>query len=116
MLTIMVNPCGRMPAVLYAVGHTYYGLRLTSPQRPMNSLRSLWAGCASTRLRSNVSAPKGKKEDSAVDVSALTGTLTVALAATTLVLLGLLVVFAWRARRLATIARAAEQLDSIIRT
>src|SRR5690606_41559558 len=65
-------------------------------------------------LRSNVSAPKGKKEDSAVDVSALTGTLTVALAATTLVLLGLLVVFAWRARRLATIVRAAEQLDSII--
>lgn len=49
-------------------------------------------------------------------MSALTGTLTVALAATTLVLLGLLVVFAWRARRLATIARAAEQLDSIIRT
>ena len=48
-------------------------------------------------------------------MSALAGTLTVVLAATTLVLLGMLVMFAWRARRSAAIARAAEQLDGIIR-
>ena len=48
-------------------------------------------------------------------MSALTGTLTIALAVTNLVLLGLLIVFALRARRVSAIARAAEQFDRVVR-
>ncbi len=60
-------------------------------------------------------ALKGVKEIAAVDVSALEGSLTIASVITILVLLGVLVVFALRNRRLGALARAAEHFEHIVR-
>ena len=49
-------------------------------------------------------------------MSAPIGTLTIALAITIFVLLGLLVVFAWRMRRANALVRAANQLEGIVRS
>jgi diguanylate cyclase (GGDEF)-like protein/PAS domain S-box-containing protein len=48
-------------------------------------------------------------------VSALTGTLSIALAVTVFVLLGVLAIVAWRAWRARAVVRATKQFDSIIR-